>query len=161
MQVPDRRRTKCESPARTRCRSSVYGNWQAGTRFARRGCMAGGRHDNLRKRTFEFAVAAIRTARPLVPDPIGRHLVGQVVRSAGSVAANYDGACHARSRKEFAAKVGLVAEESSETAVWLRILVALDLLRDEDAKALIAEAGELAAIATASARTASRPSSGV
>jgi four helix bundle protein len=117
----------------------------------------GNRHDNLRTRTFQFAVEAIRAAKPLVQDSIGRHLVGQVVRSAGSVAANYDGACHAKSRKDFAAKVAIVAEESSETAVWFRIFAALDLLPAESTKALIAEAGELAAIATASARTASEP----
>jgi four helix bundle protein len=115
------------------------------------------RHDNLRKRTFQFAVASINAARPLVQDPIGRHLVGQVVRSAGSVAANYDGACHARSRKDFASKVGIVAEESSETGVWFKIFVALELLRADEVSGLIGEAGEIAAIATASARTASLP----
>ena len=115
------------------------------------------KHDNLRVRTFQFAVSSIKAARPLVQDPVGRHLAGQLFRSAGSVAANYDGACHAKSWKDFSAKVSIVAEEASESSVWFRIFVSLELLKDADVRHLIVEAGELAAIATASARTASRP----
>ena len=114
-------------------------------------------HDNLRARTFQFAVLSIKAAKPLVQDPIGRHLAGQLFRSAGSVAANYDGACHARSRKDFVSKISIVAEEASESSVWFRIFVGLELLREVDVRHLIVEAGELAAIATASARTAARP----
>ena len=125
-----------------------------GTVFAGRQPMA---HDNLRSRTFLFAVSSIRAAKPLVHDPVGRHLVGQLFRAAGSVAANYDGACHARSRRDFASKISIVAEEASESSVWFRIFVALELLAEADVGDLITEAGELAAIATASARTASRP----
>ena len=90
-------------------------------------------------------------------ESVGGHLVGQLFRSAGSVAANYDGACHARSRKDSASKMKIVAEEASESAVWLRIFVALDVLTPLIARPMIQEAGKLAAIAIASARTAAKP----
>ncbi len=111
-------------------------------------------YEHLKRRTFRFAVDAIRTARPLLHDPLGRHLVGQVIRSSSSVGANYDAACNARSRADFAAKVSIVAEEASETGFWFRLFVALELLEGERAEPIVTEARELASIATASAQTA-------
>ena len=115
------------------------------------------RHDNLRERTFRYAVASIRTVRPLIGDPLGRHLVGQVVRSSAAVASNYSSACHAKSRPDFAAKVSIVAEEASETVLWLRLIVELELLKMAAVEPLISEGQELAAIAVTSARAARRP----
>jgi len=115
------------------------------------------RHDNLRERTFRYAVASIKAVRPLITDPLGRHLVGQVVRSSAAVGSNYSSACHAKSRPDFAAKISIVAEEASETVLWLRLIVELELLKMAAVEPLILEGQELAAIAVTSARTARRP----
>jgi four helix bundle protein len=115
--------------------------------------MGGMRHDNLRDRTFNYAVATIKAIRPLLNYPLGRHLVGQPIRSSASVASNYRSACHAKSRRDFASKISIVAEEAAETTVWLRLLVALDLLIESAARPLVSEGEELTAIAT-SAQTA-------
>jgi four helix bundle protein len=86
--------------------------------------------------------------------------VSSFVAEAG-IGSNYDAACHAKSRADFAAKVTIVAEEASEAVYWLEVFVAVDLLTDAAARPLIIEGNELAAIATASARTARRrPSEG-
>ena len=114
------------------------------------------RHDNLRDRTFNFAVATIKAVRPLINDPLGRHLVGQAIRSGAAVASNYRSACHARSRPDFASKISIVAEEAAETSVWIRLFVALELMKDGVAQPLVAESEELTAIAIASAQTARR-----
>jgi len=120
-------------------------------------CVAlGMRHDNLRDRTFNYAVATIKSVRPLIDDPLGRHLVGQPIRSSAAVASNYRSACHARSRRDFASKISIVAEEAAETSVWLRLFVALELLADSVAQPLVGEGEELTAIAVASAITARR-----
>jgi len=74
-------------------------------------------HDNLRARMFAFAVSSIRAVRPLLQDALGRHIASQLFRSASGVAANYDGACLAKSRRDFASKISIVAEEASESAV--------------------------------------------
>jgi len=114
------------------------------------------RHDNLRDRTFNYAVATIKAIRPLINDPLGRHLVGQPIRSSAAVASNYRSACHARSRPDFASKISIVAEEAAETSGWLRLFVALELLADSVAQPLVGEGEELTAIAVASAITARR-----
>ena len=117
------------------------------------------RHDNLRDRTFNYAVATIKSVRPLINDPLGRHLVGQPIRSSAAVASNYRSACHARSRRDFASKISIVAE-AAETSVWLRLFVALQLLADSVAQPLVTEGEELTAIAVASAKTARRRAKG-
>lgn len=114
------------------------------------------RHENLRLRTFRYSVACIRVAATLVSHPLGRHLVGQLIRSGGGVGSNYNSACHAKSRPDFASKVSTVAEEAAEAVFWLEVFVAADLMSDPVARPLIAEGRELASIATASARTARR-----
>ena len=114
-------------------------------------------HDNLRERTFRYAANCIGSVRPLLTDPLGRFLVGQIVRSSGGVASNYNSACHAKSRPDFASKVSVVAEEAAETVLWFRLMVEIGLLPARVAQPLIAEGEELTAIAVASARTARRP----
>ena len=52
----------------------------------------------------------------------GRSMGKQLLRSATSVAANYRSACRARSRKEFAARIGVVLEEADESLFWLELL---------------------------------------
>jgi four helix bundle protein len=115
------------------------------------------RHDNLRDRTFNFAGVTIKAVRPLINGPLGRHLVGQRIRSSAAVASNYRSACHARSRRDFASKISIVAEEAAETSVWLRLFVAVELMNDAVAQPLVVEGEELTAIAIASAQTARKP----
>jgi four helix bundle protein len=109
---------------------------------------------DLKERTFQFALASIRTARALAGDALGRHLLGQVIRSSSSVAANYIAACHAKSRRDFAAKISIVAEEAAETVLWFQLFDALGLLPASAISPLVREGRELTAIAVASARTA-------
>jgi four helix bundle protein len=82
----------------------------------------------LKKRTFDFAIAAFRLCRPLMRTPEARVPTGQLVRSSASVAANYRSSCRARSKKEFIAKLGTVIEESDESLLWLEYLAATELL---------------------------------
>ncbi len=114
------------------------------------------RHENLRLRTFQYSLSCIQAARPLLTDPLGRVLAAQLIRSGSGVGSNYNSACHAKSRPDFASKIAVVAEEASEAAYWLEIFVALGLMTESTARVLISEGRELAAIAIASARTARR-----
>ena len=86
------------------------------------------RHENLRLRTFQYSVSCIQAARPLLTDPLGRVLAAQLVRSGSGVGSNYNSACHAKSRPDFASKIVVVAEEAAEAAYWLEIFVALGLV---------------------------------
>ena len=77
------------------------------------------------------------------------------MRCGTSVAANYRACGRARSDKEFCSKLGIVVEEADESQLWLDFLPEVHPSIDVKLhKALLAEAGELTAIFTASHRTA-------
>jgi four helix bundle protein len=70
-------------------------------------------------------------------------LISQIVRSGGSVGANYCEADDAVSKKEFRQKIGTCRKEAKETKYWIRIIVAaVPTVRDE-ARILWQEAKEL------------------
>ena len=108
----------------------------------------------LKQRTRQFALRIIRLSealpRKMTADVLGR----QLVRSATSVAANYRSACRARSRADFAAKMGIVEEEAGESAFWLELIADAGLLPATRLEELRHEAGALTAIAVSSVRTA-------
>jgi four helix bundle protein len=72
------------------------------------------------------------------------------------VAANYRAVCRARSKAEFIARIGIVAEEADEAVLWLELLTESGIISQEKTKELLKEAKELAAIFTASQQTAKR-----
>jgi len=86
----------------------------------------------------------------------GRAIGNQLIRSGTSIGANYRAACRSRSRAEFAAKLGVVAEEADETVYWLQLIRDGDLLSTQQVAALLKEADELTAIFTAGRRTSSK-----
>jgi four helix bundle protein len=93
-----------------------------------------------------------------LPNTIGgRVLANQLARSATSVGASYRTACRARSRAEFASKLGIVAEEADESLYWLELIRDGNFLLQKKIASLLAEADELTAIFTSGRRSASRP----
>jgi four helix bundle protein len=75
---------------------------------------------------------------------------------ATSVGANYRAACRARSKAEFAAKLGIVEEEADEAAYWLEVLMEAEIIPSNSAMTLLREANELVAIVVASLVTTKR-----
>ncbi len=71
--------------------------------------------DELKARTKEFALRVIKLVAALPKSVEGRAIANQLVHPGASVAANYQSACRAQSRIEFAAKLGVVLEEAEET----------------------------------------------
>ncbi len=112
---------------------------------------------DLKQRTKEFALRVIRMTdalpKRMAADVLGR----QLIRSATSVAANYRGACRARSRADFVAKMGIVEEEADESVLWLELLAESGQMPAKRLEAL--RAGELTAIAVSSIKTARRGNS--
>ena len=97
---------------------------------------------DLEQRTFLFAkevIGLVHTLPRNIPnDEIGR----QVVRSAGSVGANYIEANEALSRKDFLMRVKICRKEAKESAYWLRLVQCRDDVEGMRA-ALAQEATEL------------------
>jgi len=61
--------------------------------------------------------------------------------------------CRARSKAEFSAKLGTVAEEADETCFWLELIVEGELLAEKRVAALLEESNALTAIFTSGVRT--------
>lgn len=110
--------------------------------------------DELKARTKSFALRAMKLVDALPKTTAGRAIGSQLVRSGTSVGANYRAACRGRSKAEFIAKIGTVAEEADESAFWLELIMDGGLLTPGLVSPLHREAEELTAIFTASGRTA-------
>jgi four helix bundle protein len=109
---------------------------------------------DLKARTKTFALRVMKLVDAMLRTIQGRAIANQIIRSATSVAANYRGACRARSRAEFIAKLGVVEEEADETAFWLELIIDSALLTEARIHPLLTEAGELVAIMAASRKSA-------
>ena len=110
--------------------------------------------NELKARTKQFGLRTMKLVDALPKTTTGRAIGRQLVRSSTSVGANYRAACRSRSKAEFVAKIGIVAEESDESAFWLELIMDGDILKSELVTPLHREAEELTAIFTASGRTA-------
>jgi four helix bundle protein len=73
-------------------------------------------------RTKMFALRSLRLVDHLPRTMSGRAIGNQFVRGATSVGTNYRAACRSRSLAEFAAKLGVVAEEADESVYWLELI---------------------------------------
>src|ERR1700740_2202335 len=116
----------------------------------------GSRPEELRDRTKAFALRIIRLFRSLPYRTDTQVLGKQLLRCGTSVAANYRAVCRARSKAEFIARIGIVAEEADESVLWLELLNKSGITKPELTEDLLKEARELAAILTASQQTAKR-----
>jgi len=110
----------------------------------------------LQRRTKDFALRVLNLIEQLPNSIGGRVLANQIARSATSVGANYRAACRARSRAEFASKLGTVAEEADESLYWLELIRDGHFVPAKKLASLISEADELTAIFTAGRRTSSK-----
>ena len=108
----------------------------------------------LKARTKAFALRVMRRCRTLPHADEARVIRRELLRSATSVAANYRVTTRARSRQEFAAKMGSVVEEADESVFWIELLVEAELVEEERVADLMEEANQLVAIVAASHRTA-------
>ncbi|CAN5406213.1 MAG: four helix bundle protein [Blastocatellia bacterium] len=72
------------------------------------------------------------------------------MRCGTSVAANYRASCRARSKADFISKMGIVEEETEESAFWIEMLVDTNLMKAD----LLDEAEQLTKIFVSSINTA-------
>lgn len=104
---------------------------------------------NLEGRTYEFALRTRELLKSLNWSPISWSDVQQLLRSSGSVAANFVEAAEALSNEDFLYRVRLCKKESKESGLWLRLLRdSNDLSREvlEGLQSLERETGELVLI---------------
>jgi four helix bundle protein len=111
-------------------------------------------HENLKKRTKQFALRVISLVESLPHDMTSNVLGRQLLRSGTSVGANCRAACRSKSAPDFISKMGTVEEEADETGYWMVLLTDSGKIKSAEISTLLQEAGELTAIAVASINTA-------
>jgi four helix bundle protein len=109
--------------------------------------------DELKIRTKQFALRVMKLVGALPRNVVGRAVGNQLIRCGTSVGANYRATCRARSKAEFAAKLGTVEEEADETCFWLELIIEGTLLPEKRVAALLDEANALTAILTSAVKT--------
>ena|SRR3990172_9960555 len=102
----------------------------------------------LEDRCREFADRTIIYCRQLPTDVVTRELVRQLVRSAGSVAANYFEANESLSKKDFLFHLRIARKEAKESELWLYFLRPMEKNSTTNTE-LQKEANELLRIFTA------------
>jgi four helix bundle protein len=94
----------------------------------------------LRDRTKMFAIRIVRLFQALPKSTEAQVMGKQLLRSGTSVAANYRAVCRARSKAEFIARIGVVAEEADESALWIELLEETKVLTASQLKDISQEA---------------------
>jgi four helix bundle protein len=110
--------------------------------------------DELQTRTQAFAVATVKFCRTIVTSVETQRIKSQLIAASTSMGANYRAAPRARSRAEFTAKIGVVAEEADESAYWLDLAIELQLGSPTTGQQLYEESVELMKIFGKSSFTA-------
>jgi len=99
---------------------------------------------DLEERTFEFAKGVRLFVKTLPKTVSNREDAKQVIRSSGSVGANYREANEALSKKDFLLRIKISRKEAKESSYWLRLIYETnDLNNSDNAQSLIKEANEL------------------
>ena len=100
---------------------------------------------DLGERTKKFAMRVREYVKSAPKSIAGIEDVKQLVRSSGSVGANYIEAEESLSRKDFAMRIKICRKEAKESRYWLELIAVKTDQTDEKA-ALIQEATELTKI---------------
>jgi four helix bundle protein len=105
--------------------------------------MQNNKHYDLEERTFKFA-KRVRDLVKKIPKTMSNLEYGkQLIRSSGSVGANYIEANELLSKKDFFMRIKICWKESKESIFWLKLLEVKNEAEEKERKFLIGEATEL------------------
>jgi four helix bundle protein len=100
------------------------------------------KHYDLEDRTLAFTKKTINFINGIKRTITNIEIAKQLVRSVGSVGANYIEANESLGKKDFLFHIHISRKEAKETRYWLQLVECPDMLKEEQAK-LIQEATEL------------------
>jgi len=98
---------------------------------------------DLEERTLEFAKRIIRMCKALPCNTVNYKLMDQIIRSGGSVGANYREANDSLGKKDFLMRVKISRKEAKETQFWLELIIEANPKLEDRIKNLIIECIEL------------------
>jgi len=108
----------------------------------------------LQLRTKKFHIDIIKFCNDFPKTAVGFEIAKQLLRSAGSVGANYRASTRAKSKADFINKIQIIIEEADESHYWLEVIEKATIKTGNETKRLIKEANELMAIFTSTNKTA-------
>src|SRR5512147_2760232 len=97
----------------------------------------------LSERLLDFAATLIKITDALPNTVAGRHVGGQLIRAGTSSGSNYEEACGAESRSDFAHKMSIVLKELKESRFWLRLVRRTKMLDPKDTDPMLDECEQL------------------
>lgn len=98
---------------------------------------------DLEERTFQFAQNTRNWIKQLPKNLVNLDDLKQLLRSSGSVGANYIEANEALSKKDFVMRLKISRKEAKESEYWLRLIFVPDPKLDKIRLSLIQESTEL------------------
>ena len=99
---------------------------------------------DLEERTFQFAREIRLASRKFKVTSLTEDDIRQVIRSSGSVRANYIEANESLSKKDFVHRIKICRKESKESAYWIRLIMDTNNVPSEvNLKEMYQEAVEL------------------
>ena len=104
---------------------------------------------DLEERTLDFAKRVVRMCKELPFNTVNDKLVNQVIRSAGSVGANYREANDALGTKDFLMRLKIARKEAKETHFWLELIIEANPNLKKRIESLFQESLELKKILSA------------
>ena len=108
--------------------------------------MTDAKPEDIKNRTFRFALQIISIAEKL-PNTVAARIMGkQLIRSGTSIGANVEEATAAHSKADFIYRMNVALREARETLYWLRLLEASQVSETKIAAEILQEAVEIARI---------------
>lgn len=104
---------------------------------------------DLEDRTLEFAKRIIRLCKELPNNTVNFKLIDQIIRSAGSIGANYREANDSLGKKDFMMRMKIARKEAKETNFWLELIIEANHDFKEKIQDLLIESIELKKILSA------------
>lgn len=98
---------------------------------------------DLEERTFQFAKCVYLLCKKFPPNSIYQNQIEQIMRSAGSIGANYIEANEALGKKDFIMRLKIARKEAKEAAYWLKLLKETSNILSEEIQKLYDEVMEL------------------
>ena len=98
---------------------------------------------DLEERTLEFSKVVIGLCKKLPATIVNRNLTSQLVRSCGSVGANYIEANDSLGKKDFVLRLKISRKEAKETIYWLKLVKESNKEFESEVNEILSEAVEL------------------
>lgn len=101
---------------------------------------------DLEDRTLQFAKQIVKLCQKLPNNTVNFKLIDQLIRSAGSIGANYREANDSLGKKDFLHRLRISRKEAKETIFWLELILEANMKVNNEISPLIGECQQLKSI---------------